>query len=217
MPKIENLREEIENLKVAQRSEIKSLNDQLDAQRSDYTAELDALRSEIKSLNDDSSLEGFFKSYRVFYVLLIFLCSFVQDSVQRTYWVWCLLLAVCFFFVSLVREMPTATIKSIADTINDTWIYETKCSLLYLTALRGILGNSSVKKLFYKTTTRKAFVIALIMITVTTCFYFYAVWMKDSLYEMSKSIIWMIIWEFVLWMFMQLCNCNNPLASKKNG
>ena len=139
--KIENLQDEIENLKA------------------DHTAQLDALRFEIKSLNDDSFLEGFFKSYRVFYVLLILLCSFVRDRVQRTYLVWCLLLAVCFFFVSLVREMPTATNKSIAETIEDIWKHETKSSLLYLTALRGILGNSSVKKLFDKPTASKAFMI----------------------------------------------------------
>ena len=62
--KIENLEDEIEILK----------------------DQLDALRSEIKSLNDYSSLECFFKSYRVFYILLILLCCFVQAEFSERIW-----------------------------------------------------------------------------------------------------------------------------------
>ena len=79
--KIENLQDKIENLKADHTAQLDALQD-----------EIENLKAEIKSLNDDSFLEGFFKSYRVFYVLLILLCSFVQDRVQRTYLVWCLLL-----------------------------------------------------------------------------------------------------------------------------
>ena len=170
--KIQNLEDEINKLKTQLEAQSKyttqleaqleaqgskyttQLEARLEAQGSKYTSQLEALQLQIGNLNNDSSVEGFLNPIVYFYVLLIHLFSFVQDRTHRTYLVWCLLLAVCFFFISLVREMPSATIKSTADAINDIWNYETKSSLLYLTALRG-KGSSVTVQLRNSSTSQR--------------------------------------------------------------